>query len=389
MASINNVEHLLDSGLGEFVRSSVCHFASQISDDGSSITEEDNIVMDLFYCLNLGSMVCTVPDNSTRILGDDDEFLRASVRLLKYRVIDAASVMLLWNFLESYSHQEKVLAAEPSVVKCLYDALSPGDNDLDTERNEGVIGCLSCLARNRHCLQSMMDLDIPSKLVQWIEDETETMHCFFTCMVLVHLATNWVAVHIGQESVSLTGNMVDYKSKLPISLKLGLQIVNVWITQKVTVEELRAKTKDCYSWHSIRPFLNLLWSVLLEARRFASLSLAVILQGSENRDICFMDVGSRDCGIIQCAGWSQDKEVRRYSRLAMDYVSYISLLLLYNVNRLDEILYMQASSDGILPPKLQDMCRFHVSENYYNFSSMAGFFPFVSRMATPFSMTLM
>jgi hypothetical protein len=80
-----------------------------------------------------------------------------------------------------------------------------------------------------------------------------------------------------------------------------------------------------------------------------------------------MDVGSRDCGILQCAGWSQDKEVRRYSRLAMDY----------------------ASSDGILPPKLQDMCRFHVSENYYNFSSMAGFFPFVSRMATPFSMTLM
>ena len=103
MASISNADHLLKSGLGEFVRSSVCHFASAMSDEDSRKEEKNKL--DLFYCLNLGSIVCTIPDNSACVLGDDDEFVRATVRLLRYRVIDAATVMLLWNFLESYTHQ--------------------------------------------------------------------------------------------------------------------------------------------------------------------------------------------------------------------------------------------------------------------------------------------
>ena len=138
----------------------------------------------------------------------------------------------------SFVTQEKVLAAEPSVVECLIDVLMPGDNDMDTERNEGVIGCLACLARNPHCLQTMMDLDVPSTLVQWIEDEAQTMHCFFACMVLAHLATNWVVAH-----VSHTGKTDAYKLNLPMPLKLGLQIVNIWTTQKVTVEEVSKRNR--------------------------------------------------------------------------------------------------------------------------------------------------
>ena len=87
----------------------------------------------------------------------------------------------------------------------------------------------------------------------------------------------------------------------------------------LTVFQLYEKTRIDYLWHSLRPFLDLLRSVFLEARRLASLSLAFILQGSENRDILFEEVG-RHCGILQCASWSRDEEVRRYSRMTMDHV---------------------------------------------------------------------
>lgn len=103
VASISNAEHLLRLDMGTFVRTAVRRFASQLSDEDG---RQDEInLLDLFYCLNLGSIVCTTPENSNCVLGDDADFVRATVKLLTYRTIDAAAVMLLWNFLESYDHQ--------------------------------------------------------------------------------------------------------------------------------------------------------------------------------------------------------------------------------------------------------------------------------------------
>lgn len=104
----------------------------------------------------------------------------------------------------------------------------PADNDMDIERNEGIIGCLSCLARNPHCLQAMMDRDLSSALILWIGDPTKIMHGFFSSVIVAHLATNWIATRPSEAN----------PLEMPESLKVGLQMVNIWTTQIVTVQEV-------------------------------------------------------------------------------------------------------------------------------------------------------
>lgn len=91
--------------------------------------------------------------------------------------------------------------------------------------------------------------------------------------------------------------------------------------------QLREKSKDAYSWHSLKPYLGLLWSAFLECRRLASLLLAVIIQGSENRDILFQDVG-RGCGVLHCAKWSRDEVVKSNCALAIEQVRAFSVIVM-------------------------------------------------------------
>ena len=136
--------------------------------------------------------------------------------------------------------QAVVLAAEQHVVEHLYNVLVPGDSDWDKERNDCVIGCLACLARNPQCLQSMMDLDMPSTLLQWIKDPSQSMECFFACIALAHLTTNWVVAYRSRTNASSTSSTCTSNDKfnLPKSLELGLRMLNIWVTQKISVEEV-------------------------------------------------------------------------------------------------------------------------------------------------------
>ena len=224
-----------------------------------------------------------------------------------------------------------VLAAEQDIVERLNNVLVRinllGDPPRHTFDAVGVIGCLECLARNPQCLQSMMDLDVPSALLHWIDPLTAylSLCCFAALIALAHLATNWVVANRSNApSTSSTCTRND-KFNLPQSLEQGLRMLNIAGTQKVSYVlqvhgRIWSATASGVSWDALlRPFLDLLRSVFLEARHLASLGLAVILQDSGSRDILFKDVG-RHCGILQCASWSRDEEVRRYSRIAMDHV---------------------------------------------------------------------
>ena len=97
VASTSTANHLLQSGLGAFIRKAVCHFASRMPEDDTS-----NIILCLCH---LGIGVCTTPDNSANVLGDDKDFARAIVTLLRCSTVDFIAATFLWALLESYSHQ--------------------------------------------------------------------------------------------------------------------------------------------------------------------------------------------------------------------------------------------------------------------------------------------